>query len=501
MINTILADSTNWIQGLCIGLFLYNFFSYFVIKDKSFLYYSLYLLALVVFLIPSTNNNFSTIINKQYGFFLNTFKWFNEVIYVLIYTLFTLTFFEFKKVNNKLYKNIITYTKTTLVISILIFSIDYFVYNGSYFYIYNLFIFLPSALLLGIVLSVEIYKLKTILSNIYLVGLVCFIILSLCGMYFTHFPYTDFMIKFGIDRKHFLYSGIFIEVIFLSIALGHKNIGYKISKELSNKKLIKELKNHQELIERENYKLEQLINHQKEKVKKTVEKSEKYKLIEAEMKHQNEINELKLSSLLNQMNPHFLFNALNSIKLFIIDNDAKKATYYLNKFSKLIRQILNASKQKEVSLQEELNTLTLYVNLENIRFANEINYQISVAENINAEHIKIPSLSLQPFLENAIWHGLSTKQGDKKIDIAISAYKNSHYQIDIKDNGIGRIASENIKKQRTVKRKSVGINITKERFKKFTQNFNHEFSLQYIDLFDETKKPAGTIVRLKIPLC
>lgn len=109
--------------------------------------------------------------------------------------------------------------------------------------------------------------------------------------------------------------------------------------------------------------------------------------------------------LKSQMNPHFIFNSLNSIKLYIINNEKENTVYYLNKFAKLIRKILVVSNEKDISLADELDTMKLYMNIENIRFSNEIDFQINIDKDINLENIRIPSLILQPFLENSLWHG------------------------------------------------------------------------------------------------
>ena len=200
------------------------------------------------------------------------------------------------------------------------------------------------------------------------------------------------------------------------------------------------------------------------------------------------------------MNPHFIFNALNSIKHYIINNEQKNAVHYLNKFSKLVRKILESSTLKEVSLQEELETMDLYMNIENIRFSNEIDYAINVDENLDLTNIKVPPLVLQPFLENALWHGLSSKKGDKKIILSVFKPSEGFIQIDIEDNGIGRIASAKIKSEKVINRKSIGIDLTKERLQNFIKDFQNPFSLVFDDLVDEHKNPKGTKVALKIPI-
>ncbi len=203
--------------------------------------------------------------------------------------------------------------------------------------------------------------------------------------------------------------------------------------------------------------------------------------------------------LRSQMNPHFLFNSLNSIKLYIINNDKKNAVHYLNKFSKLVRRILEGSSLKETPLSEELETVALYLNIENIRFSNEIDYDITVAEDINTDQIKIPSLVLQPFLENAIWHGLSSKEGQKNLWISIVKKDGNHIQISIVDNGVGRKVSQEIKENRVLKRKSVGIDITKERLANFAKDYQNDFSVEIIDLFDDEGNSKGTKILLEVP--
>ena len=204
--------------------------------------------------------------------------------------------------------------------------------------------------------------------------------------------------------------------------------------------------------------------------------------------------------LRSQMNPHFLFNSLNSIKLYIINNEKKNAVHYLNKFSKLIRKILEASSVREISLADELETVQLYMNIENIRFNDEINFEVVVEKNIDTHTIKIPSLILQPFLENALWHGLSGKEGVKHIELRVKKENIYFTNITITDNGIGRESSERIKKNRIIKRKSVGIKITKERLANFSKGYQNSFTFDILDLYDDENRSRGTMISLNIPV-
>jgi hypothetical protein len=133
---------------------------------------------------------------------------------------------------------------------------------------------------------------------------------------------------------------------------------------------------------------------------------EKYQL-------QNQLIQMKLEALRSQMNPHFIFNALNSINRYIIRNNKETASEYLIKFSKLIRSILENSKLKEIPLEKEIEAIQLYVDLELLRFDNKFDFQVRIDESINRENTQIPPLILQPFVENAIWHGLMKKKRER----------------------------------------------------------------------------------------
>ncbi|MDG2150859.1 MAG: tetratricopeptide repeat protein [Polaribacter sp.] len=218
------------------------------------------------------------------------------------------------------------------------------------------------------------------------------------------------------------------------------------------------------------------------------------------LKNEKKVLSLKQDALRSQMNPHFMFNALNSIKLYIIKNNQKKATSYLNKFSKFMRKILEASDLQETSLKEEIETMKLYLSLENIRFSNEISFNVKTDSSLNLETIKIPPLVLQPFLENSIWHGLSSSKKRKKITIFIQKISSEYVLINIEDNGIGRKASTKIKAKKHINRKSIGISLTKDRLTNFVKNKKNNYSVFYKDLEDKNRNSLGTKVIIKLPL-
>ncbi len=219
-----------------------------------------------------------------------------------------------------------------------------------------------------------------------------------------------------------------------------------------------------------------------------------------QLKQEKQILTLEQDMLRSQMNPHFIFNSLNSIKLYIINNEKENAVYYLNKFSKLIRKILIASTEKEMTLEDELDTMKLYMNIENIRFSNEIDFQVELDPSINISNIRVPSLILQPFLENALWHGLSSKKDNKEIRLTVTKPNEEYISINIIDNGVGRKESERINSNKLLKRKSVGIAITKARLANFSKGFTNDYKIEIEDLYDTDGKAKGTKVNVQIPI-
>ena len=139
------------------------------------------------------------------------------------------------------------------------------------------------------------------------------------------------------------------------------------------------------------------------------------------------------------------------------------------------------------------------MNIENIRFDEQIDFKINIAPDVNPQTVKIPSLILQPFLENAIWHGLSSKEGEKKIVLEVRQVQKGSVIITIQDNGIGREAAEKLQKGKVLKRKSLGIPITRERLANFSRIYQNSFDLSFEDLYRDDGSVAGTQVNLKIP--
>jgi len=205
----------------------------------------------------------------------------------------------------------------------------------------------------------------------------------------------------------------------------------------------------------------------------------------------------ELQALRSQMNPHFIFNTLNSIQNFISKNESKDASIYLSKFAKLMRATLSNTKRQRISLKDEIETLTLYLELEQLRLNNKFSYEILVDETIDTQYEQVPSMLIQPYVENAIWHGISHKEGNGIIRIQFLPENEHLLKCVIEDNGIGRENAIKLKKNTTSP--SFGMNITKERVELLNSLNGNQLSVKINDL-KINNQPAGTRVELYVPI-
>jgi tetratricopeptide (TPR) repeat protein len=226
--------------------------------------------------------------------------------------------------------------------------------------------------------------------------------------------------------------------------------------------------------------------------------------LEAETRHAAFVQktaELEMKVLRAQMNPHFIFNSLNSINKFILESERLTASEYLGKFSKLMRLILQNSQVPLVSMETELQALKLYIELEAFRFNDHFDYKISIPSDLDTTSLKVPPLLLQPYVENAIWHGLMQKPTKGKLDIEVTS-EDSHVYIKICDDGIGRAKSKAPQMSRASEgtHKSMGLQITAERIALLDRLTGGGSYVNILDLVDADGSPAGTEVTIKIPL-
>ena len=226
-------------------------------------------------------------------------------------------------------------------------------------------------------------------------------------------------------------------------------------------------------------------------------KNEKLENRHKQAKLQQHVTEVEMQALRAQMNPHFIFNCLSSINRFILKNETEAASNYLIKFSRLIRMVLTNSKKAFISLEDELEMLCLYLDMEKLRFKDSFDYRITFINSIDAGNVFVPPLLLQPFAENAIWHGLMHKEGHGHLEIELSIDKKI-LTCAITDNGVGRSKAAEVKSKSVEKQKSMGLQITTERLALLNKDHGEQTFFNIQDITDNEGEPAGTRVILKM---
>ena len=206
--------------------------------------------------------------------------------------------------------------------------------------------------------------------------------------------------------------------------------------------------------------------------------------------------ESQMQVLRSQMNPHFIFNCLNSIEYFIMQSDKRQASDYLNKFSSLIRSILDSSLNEMVPLMKDMETLNLYVELEQLRFNNKFNFKTYIDPVLQGGEYRVPPLLIQPFVENAIVHGLANSEEEQLTLTVTASLQDSVIKYVIQDNGIGREKARIYSMQNRPSHKSVGLKITEDRINRYNRTTQANESIFITDLYDKDRNPEGTRVEI-----
>ena len=465
--------------GALAALGLYHLFLFFQQKVATYLYYSLYVLLLCFAILRYTDN---------FPVFFEGFKYIITEVTFVVYFLFVYSFLDMKEDAPRW--NRLVLRADYLFLALVIFIQVLFLFTGSLQLVslgYSFFLgYMP---VLAVIAYIPILKSSNPLKFYVIVGSAV-LFLTWLG------PVLIYQLNLGIENFRIAASIFMVGVIFenflFSLGLGHKQRIILEENKAAHEKIIQQYRENEDLRKTIQEKLEEnlrLLNIE----------AEQHEFERIKTRYEKELAELKILALRSQMNPHFIFNSLNSIKLYIINNEKENAVYYLNKFSKLIRKILDATRQNSISLAEELETMQLYVSIENIRFNGELLFEIEKDPDLFLEDIKLPSLILQSFLENAIWHGLPLAS-EKKIRLLVEKCGKNKVTIHVEDSGIGRRRSEEINLQKVHKGQSVGIKMTRERLNIFYKNHSGNYSLNFEDLVQPNGQPAGTRVSLILPL-
>ena len=363
---------------------------------------------------------------------------------------------------------------------------DWFPFNKNY---YGIFLNITPLILLNIVLLILTAKSKDPVKWFLFTGIFSLMVLWCLPIMNLYAPSENMntelflVINFPIV---FLLLGLVIEAICFSFALTYRN------------KLVLIEKN--KLQENYNQQLQAALHQRSTELEAQNKVVEAQKIKQIETAFEHKIAETEMIALRAQMNPHFIFNCLNSIKLYTLENDSQTASEYLTKFSQLIRLVLENSRSEKVTLQKELETLKLYIELEAMRFKDKVQYKINVVPHIDQQYIEIPPLLLQPYVENAIWHGLMHKPEGGNITIDIAQPTEYLLHIEITDDGIGRQMAGQHKSKSATRQKSFGLKMTSERLDAINHIYQTKTEVKIVDLIDTEGNAAGTKVIIEIPL-
>lgn len=474
--------------GILFILTVYHFLLYFQHKDKLYLLYGGYTFFIFLSQLQWLREVFLYHFFKPVEEIIKFPEIFTETYYIM-YVFFAFKFLEIKKEQPLWYKW--SFNGLYVIIVYCVLKLLVFIITGNRNILFSgYFYFTVMMTVLGIIMYIPFFKSKSVLKYYMIGGSMVLFITSVSSL--SYYLYLNRIGENVEPAYSILYIGFILENIIFSLGLGHKQKLILEERNESQRQLIQQYAENEELRKEVQKKLELDI----EALSKQTELE---KLEAVKMQYDKELAELKVATLRNQMNPHFIFNSLNSIKRYIIDNDKVEAVFYLNKFSKLIRKILASTIDTESSLQEELEVLELYMSIENTRLDNTVDFSLSVDEALNLRMIKVPPLITQPFIENAIWHGLALKKGNRKLTVQVFKVNENQVQIDIVDNGIGRVRSREIKEKKIHQRSSIGIKLTEERLQHFAKNCKSKSTIVFTDLYAKNQ-PEGTKVSLLIPL-
>ncbi len=481
-----------FISGFLLALGLYHLLLFFQNKNRSYLYYSLYAFLVLAYTFHRAKHFILADLVADYRtyfeFLSDPIKW----LYSTVYMFFALNFVDFEQYYPRYTKYLKIFLKSSLGILAILFLIAVILKNKLILdKAYNFF-FLPPVFFLSLCILYYIYQSKSPVKYYLLIG---------AGSYLLITTYSHYLTYTGQPFRILFYGATAFEMILFALGLGYKQKLVYAEKNLWQELVIKEHKKNLLIKEDLTKKLGEEVSHNKKQINTLKHEKRIAEQKKLALAYSKQILQLRLQAVQAQMNPHFLFNALNAIKNFIIKNDQKKAVVYLSKFAKLIRIVLEHAKLSETSLNEELELIQLYVDVENIRFNNTINFNIEVNDDVYPNSVKVPPMIFQSLIENAIWHGLAPKTGEKKLSMKIST-NFPYIKVIIEDNGIGREKAEEIQlqKNRTLKKESMGIKITEERLAVYTQAYKNKFKINFIDLYNEQNIACGTRVEIYIPV-
>lgn len=420
--------------GAVLFVIVFSLIQYFLVKEKAYIFYAIYIIGICAYFLREFEK-FSPELSLFFTYYPSLDKHFETPIAVYIYCtyiLFLIRFLDIKKYHPTYYR-ISRYIFLMFIIYLLVDKLLWFLVDPS-ISIQFYYIFRAACLFAGLYYGYLLLSIKTQLSIYVMAGTTCLLIGVGINLYYSYQLRVGLYSIQGFWDYPQTYTqlGTIIEIVFFSVGLGYKN--------------------RMEIVEK---------------------------------------NQALLKAMRSQMNPHFIFNCLNSIKALIYKKDTQNAVRYLTQFAKLFRKVLQHSDKTLVTLEEELNMSKLYLNMEQLRFKDQFEFSISTAADLSLDQVLVPPMVFQPYLENALWHGLLHKYGERRLAISIEKRADNIYCL-IDDNGIGRAKAMQLKRNKNNQQKSYGMQLARNRLA------YHNISVNIIDKMDDAQNATGTQIEIVI---
>ncbi|HHB77823.1 MAG TPA: hypothetical protein ENK85_01165 [Saprospiraceae bacterium] len=486
--------STGFLFSICF-VFLFMFLHYVQTRDKLYLYYSLYLLVVI----------FYSFINYESVAYINVspFGGFNRLGYLKnplgiivngFYFYFISNFLDLKVSMPRVHRwmnTLVNALYVYVIIGIIIGPVlgHYYLEKMVYFGVRILW-FVPSLIFL-----IAIWRKQIKYGRIVLIGTLVLIFGSLVSLVLTlTLKEIDSFWKLPIIYTQI---AILVEIAFFSLGVGRKIRDNEMERLTAKEELIDQLETNSKLQTKINTQLKEKVKWQESLAERQALELDKEKALSESSELQKQLAQMELLALRSQMNPHFIFNSLNSIKSYILRSGPLEAAEYLTSFSNLMRSILQNSKNTQISLKDEIDTLLLYVKLEQMRFPEKFKFIFFQKSRMSLDSVMVPPLILQPYVENAIWHGLlhANKKGLLKVEVLEN--ENDCLVVIIEDDGIGREQAAKLKAQSLKNYKSMGMGITKSRIELHNQINAKGIKVEVTDVFKD-RKMTGTRVKITV---
>lgn len=473
--------------GIMFFVLLYALGVYAYEKKAIYFYYSIYIFVLGIYLFSRSEFIYNTITSEIEEYFPRINFYISDTFQYIAHFAalqFGILFLNAKK-DYPIFFRAAYYVRIFFLVAIILSVLNISTVNNQFFNDWLSYIERTAATIATVYMQIVILaQAKNKLVIFYMVGSILFLVGAVISVFAMNVIYMRI--------------GTLIEILLFSLGLAYRSNLIQQERNIFKERMISEIQEKEELLNRYNEDLKRQVLERSEALINEQQLFEREKQKVLKLSLEKEIDRVKMTALRSQMKPHFLFNALNAIRALIIKNDSHQAYDYLTDFSRLVRYILESSENEYVSLEEELKMLKIYVRIERMRAENSFEYIVDVDDSINKREVSIPPLILQPFLENAIVHGVDNTKEDQLISLKISPESDFLIRFEVQDNGKGRRKDDNENKFVELgKKKSMAVDLTQKRLNLLDSN---QARLQIKDLYLENGASAGTKVILYLPL-